>query len=167
MGLNNDKVYQYDMTTAWDISTASANGSFTVSTQQINPRYVTFKTDGTKMYVSGASGDELNEYDLSTAWDVTTATFNQVATNYYLEGAPYFKPDGRKLITTLESNAARSNLTEYDLSTAWDISTLGTPNNVDRIFAQTAQTGGVFVKEDGSKLFVADRSLEGIVAFDM
>ena len=167
VGLSYDKVYQYDMTTAWDISTASANGSFSVSTQQLNPRYCTFKTDGTKMYVSGASGDELNEYDLSTAWDVTTATFNQVATNTYLEGAPYFKPDGRKLITVKESTAARSNLAEYDLSTAWDISTLGTVNNNNRIFAQTSMTGGLFVKEDGSKLFVADRNLEGVVAFDM
>ena len=166
-GLTNDAVYQYDLSSAWDISSASYVQSFSVNAQQVNPRFLTFKPDGTKMYVSGASNDELNEYDLLTAWDISTATFNQVASQTYLEGSPVFKPDGTKLFTVLPTTVGRSYLSEYSLSTPWDVSTLGTPFTTQDMFVETSSTTDMYIRSDGKKIFVGDRSLEGIVAFDM
>ena len=52
------------------------------------------------MYVVGTSGDDVNEYDLSTPWDVTSASYLQ---NFNVEiQAPtvedvFFKDDGTQM----------------------------------------------------------------------
>ena len=59
-----------------------------------------FKPDGLKMYVIGTTGDDVNEYDLSTAWDISTAVFLQlfyVGTQEQFPEGLFFKPDGLKM----------------------------------------------------------------------
>ena len=165
LSLDDDKVHQFALSTAWDVSTASTDGSFSVNTEQPNPRYLTFKPDGTKMYVSGATGDEINEYDLSTAWDVTTATHNDVKSEYYLEGSLAFKPDGLKLITVQNISSGRNLIQEYPLTTAWDVTTIGTKTQSKVLNAYTARAEGIHINDDGDKLFVLDRDLKGVVEF--
>ena len=76
VGITNDTVYQYNLGTAWDVSTASyASISFSVATQEANPTQVNLSADGTKMWITGSTGDDINEYTLGTAWNVSTATF--------------------------------------------------------------------------------------------
>ena len=55
------------MSTAYDVSTATYVQNFSITAQESSITGVEFKTDGTKMYVIGTSGDDVNEYDLSTA----------------------------------------------------------------------------------------------------
>ena len=57
-------------------STSYDSVSLDVSAQENNPTGVFFKDDGTKLYIVGLGGDEVNEYILSTAWDITTASAN-------------------------------------------------------------------------------------------
>jgi DNA-binding beta-propeller fold protein YncE len=47
------------------------------------PYTVRFKPDGTKMFVTGSTGDDINEYSLSTAWDITTATLTKQKLSIY------------------------------------------------------------------------------------
>ena len=43
-------VYQYNLSTAWDLSTSSySNNSFNISSQETQPTGIAFKSDGTKM----------------------------------------------------------------------------------------------------------------------
>jgi len=49
--------------------------SFVVSSQESGPQGLAFNTDGTKMFVMGYDGDDVNEYTLSTGFDVSTASF--------------------------------------------------------------------------------------------
>jgi hypothetical protein len=46
-----------------------------VSAQETQPDDVAFNTDGTKMFIVGRNGDDVNEYTLSTGFDVSTASF--------------------------------------------------------------------------------------------
>ena len=97
IGTSGDDVNEYDLSTPWDISTASFNQNFSVSAQETSPQDVFFKPDGTKMYVLGSGGDDVNEYDLSTAWDISTASFLQLFSVVSQMTAPkgiFFKPDG-------------------------------------------------------------------------
>ena len=48
---------------------------FSVHSEEKRPNGLTFNNDGTKMFVVGHKGDDVNEYILSTAWDVSTASF--------------------------------------------------------------------------------------------
>jgi DNA-binding beta-propeller fold protein YncE len=102
IGFNSDSVHEYDLDEAspWDISTATFNQSFSVSSQETAPRGVFFKTDGLKMYVCGSNGDDVNEYDLDPAWDISTANFLQnFREEKPLDGVLsdiFFKPDGTR-----------------------------------------------------------------------
>jgi len=79
VGGTNDTVFQYTLTTAFDLSTASyASKSFSVSSQDTYPEGVAFNSNGTKMYVVGSNGDDINQYSLSTAYDVSTASFDNL-----------------------------------------------------------------------------------------
>jgi sugar lactone lactonase YvrE len=123
VGTSGDEVNEYDLTTAWDISTASFNQLFSVSSEDLNPRGLAFKTDGTKMFVAGDSGNDVGEYDLSTAWDVSTASFSQrkaVGSQDFTINCVRFKPDGTKMFVV---GGYYKNIYEYELSTAWDVST--------------------------------------------
>ena len=43
--------------------------------QETSPMGLAFNNDGTKMFVSGNTGDDVNEYTLTTGFDVSTASF--------------------------------------------------------------------------------------------
>lgn len=128
--LNNgdDKVYSYSCSTAWDVTTGvTATQSSATLTEDTSPTGITFKPDGTKMYIVGDSGNEINEYSLSTAWDLSTLSFVRVKTNVS-NGSPgniSFSPDGTKMFLTSIGTSGRVD--QFSLSTAWDISTAGNP----------------------------------------
>lgn len=159
VGLTNDNVYQYSLSTAWDISTASFVQSFSVNAQSGVPRCLKFKDDGTKFYVSDENNHTLFEYSLSTAWDISTASYQQSfldSTNSPSAARFGFKIDGTKMY--LSNADIPFNITEYDLSTAWDISTATylqtwTP---DRNFYSTALD--IVFKPDGSKVYFTNSS---------
>jgi DNA-binding beta-propeller fold protein YncE len=123
IGVTGDDVNEYDLSTAWAVSTASWVQSFSVNAQEVTPGGLFFKPDGLKMYVIGSSTDTVYEYDLSTAWDVSTSSFLQGFSVATQEGSPngiFFKPDGLKMYTVGQVSDA---VNEFDLSTAWDVST--------------------------------------------
>ena len=153
VGNSGDDVNEYDLSTAWDISTASFLHNFSVTTQDLNPRGIFFKPDGTKMYVTGDNGNDINEYDLSTAWDVSTASYLQnfsVATQEISPTGLSFKPDGTKMYVT---GVDGDDVNEYDLSTAWDIST-ASYLQLFSVATQETQPSGIFFKPDGTKMYV-------------
>ena len=72
----NKVVYQYTLSTAWNVSTAVyASLSVSVSGQSSSPVGVAFSPDGTKMYIVGNSSQTVYQYTLSTAWNVSTASY--------------------------------------------------------------------------------------------
>ena len=153
VGRSSDNVNEYDLSTAWDTSTAAFLQSFSVAAQETAPSGVFFKPDGVKMYVVGPNVDNVNEYDLSTAWDTSTAAFLQSFSVNIQEVSPSdlsFNPDGTKMYVVGSSG---DDVTEYDLSTAWDISSASYLQNFS-VAAQDNVPKGLFFKSDGSKMYV-------------
>ena len=153
LGNQGDDVNEYDLSTGWDVSTASYLQNFSVAAQEASPLDLFFKPDGTKMYVIGGSSDAVNEYDLSTAWDVTTASYLQNFSVAAQESTPqgvFFKPDGTKMYVT-GSNFDR--VSEYDLSTAWDVTTASYLQNFG-VDGEELAPAGVFFKPDGTKMYI-------------
>jgi DNA-binding beta-propeller fold protein YncE len=153
IGATGDDVNEYSLSTAWDVSTASYVQNFSIAAQETAPLGVFFKPDGLKMYVIGSTGDDVNEYDLSTAWDVSTASYLQNFSVAAQETNPqglFFKPDGLKMYVI---GNVGDDVNEYDLSTAWDISTASYLQNFS-IAAQETGPTGVFFKPDGLKMYV-------------
>jgi hypothetical protein len=48
----------------YDISLATFEKTFSVVNQETTPLGLAFNNDGTKMYVVGTTGDDVNEYNL-------------------------------------------------------------------------------------------------------
>ena len=154
-GDDGNEINEYSMSTAWDLSTASYVSVFSVSSQDTAPFEVFFKPDGTKMYVAGDSGNTIYQYALSTAWDLSTASYDNKSFYYFnQEGAAYgltFKPDGTKFYISGPNN---DTVYQYSMSTAWDIST-GSYDSVSfSVSAQEASVTAVEFSSDGTKMFV-------------
>lgn len=108
-------VHEYNLTTAWDSSTGVFLQSFLVSTQDVSANGVRFKSDGKKMYVIGSERNRVFEYDLSTDWNVSTASYFQnvsVLSQDTGQRDLFFKSDGSKMYTV---GATRDSVYEYDL----------------------------------------------------
>lgn len=153
-GANGDDINEYNLSTAWDVSTASFLQNFSVSTEDTDPVGLFFKSDGIKMYVVGESGQDINEYTLSTAWDISSASYVQNFSVVAQEAAPsslFFKSDGTRMYVLGRITDA---INEYSLSTAWDISSASYVQNFS-VSAQEVQPAAIFFKPDGTKVYVA------------
>lgn len=154
IGTTGDDVNEYNLSTPWDISTAAYLQNFSISAQELTPADLFFKPDGAKMYVVGAAGDDVNEYNLSTPWNVSTATYLQnfsVASQTTTPTALSFKPDGTTMYIAGTNNPA--SVYEYSLSSAWDISTALYVRSFS-VLSQESGPRGVTFKPDGTKMYV-------------
>jgi sugar lactone lactonase YvrE len=166
IGSNGDDVNEYDLSTAWDISTASYLQNFSVASQETVPRNIFFKPDGLKMYIIGSSGDDVNEYDLSTAWNISTASYLQnfsVSAQDTVPTAIFFKPDGLKMFIT---GSTGDDVNEYNLSTAWDVSTASYVQNFS-VASQEVTPNGISFKSDGTKMFISGSSEQTINEYNL
>lgn len=62
-----------ELSTPWDISSASGTNLYSLGTSYPTTNLI-FSSDGTKMYVG--VDDDIKQYNLSTAWDVTSASLS-------------------------------------------------------------------------------------------
>ncbi len=148
-------VYQYSLSTAWDLSTASYDSkSFNAGTQEALPTGIFFKSDGTKMYITGFLNDRVYQYSLSTAWDVSTASYDSVSLNVASqENTPFglsFKSDGTRMYIIGQTADA---VLQYNLSTAWNLATASYSGVSFSTAAQTTSTNALFFSDDGLNLF--------------
>jgi hypothetical protein len=169
VGTTNRTVYQYDLSTAFDVSTASyASKSFSVATQETVPRGIRFKSDGTKMYIVGSTADTVFQYSLSTAWDVSTASYDSVSLSVASEDTSpaglYFSGDGTQLYIV---GATNNSVYQYTLSTAWDLSTGSYASKSLSVASQDTNPSGVVINTDGTKLFVVGFSSDNVYQYNM
>ncbi len=128
-GYGNDRLYQWSLSTAFDLSTCSYDGHYELTYQndsyQKIPRALDFKSDGTKVYVLDDYWDNVYEISLSVAWDLTSGTLTNSSTLSISGSATggwglRFRPDGRSFYL-LDSSS--NDLHEFRMTTSWDIST--------------------------------------------
>jgi len=178
IAINNDgtKIYyitdgspvgERTLSTADDISTAGSESTFDTSSQDNDPRGVTFSPDGTKMYIAGDQNDKIYQYTLSTAFDVTSASYASKSVSSAV-GSPFttqFKSDGTKMYV-VEASSGTYYITEYTLSTAFDVSTASYTSNSFNTSTQTNAVAGIFLEPDGTKLFAASQNDRKILQYN-
>lgn len=80
IGVPSHIIYQYTLSTPWDVSTATyASKSFDVSSQDTAPKGVRFKPGGLVMFVIGDTNNTVYQYNLGTAWDMSTASYASIS----------------------------------------------------------------------------------------
>ncbi|PSO47370.1 MAG: hypothetical protein BRC24_00135 [Parcubacteria group bacterium SW_4_46_8] len=154
MGYGNENVYSYNLSTAYDVSSASYNQKFDVSGEETYPQGLTLNGDGTKMFVTGTENDNVYSYNLSTAYDLGSASYNQSFDISGEESKPKsvaFNGDGTKMFVT---GRKTDSVYSYNLSTAYDLSSASYTQSFD-VSGQDGTPQGVTFSGDGSKMFVA------------
>ena len=82
---HNAAVYEYSLSTAWDITTLSYTTSFSTTNEDVTILEVDFSADGTKMFTLGANQANtavrgfIYQYDLSIAWDISSASYSNIS----------------------------------------------------------------------------------------
>jgi len=165
VGQDTTNVYSYNLSTAYDISSASYNQSFDVSGQDTGPTGMTFNGDGTKMFVIGSGTNKVYSYNLSTAYDLGSASYNQsfgVSEDTQPRGV-IFNGDGSKMFVVGFQN---DSVYSYDVSTTYDISSA----NYNQTFDVSGQEGsptGVTFNEDGTKMFVVGQNTGSVYSYNV
>ena len=161
IGESGDAVYEYALSTNFDISSSSASytTSFSVSAQEAGPRGLAFSPDGTRLYICGTSNQVVFQYSMSTAWDISTASY--VASGGYAIEGLVFKPDGTSYIMC---NGA-TQIWQYDLSTAWDITTASYVSQPT--ISQDNAITGIALNADGTKLFLLGDSYDKVYQYTL
>lgn len=120
LGGGTKTIYQYILSTPYDISTASYNSkSFLIDDASI---FFIMSNDGTKLYRNYSNSSTIYQYTLSTAWDISTTSYDSKSVTLgegiscqYIQ----FNQNGT-ILYAIQSGT----IYQYTLSTAWDISTV-------------------------------------------
>lgn len=154
-----DKVYEYSLSTPWDVSTISYT-SVTASfgSEENTPHDIFFHPSGTYFYVLGTNGDDINQYSMSPAWSLGSAVFVASSSANFYEGAPlgmWFKPDGTSVYIV---GSVTNTVRQHSITTPWDITTMVTASVVSSYNALTAitngQVSGISFSDDGKKMYL-------------
>ena len=71
---NQDKVHEYTLSIAFDVSTAIHVDFLSVAGLESTPKGMAFSNDGAKMFVVGTGSDNVNEYTLNSVYPITVTT---------------------------------------------------------------------------------------------
>jgi hypothetical protein len=168
MGQTNDTVFQYTLSSAFDISTASyASKSFSVTSQETLPTGLWFKSDGTVMYVIGSTSDTVFQYTLGTAWDVSTASYASIS--FFVgtqEGSPTqvnLSADGLNMWVL---GVVGDDISEYSLGTAWNVSTATFVNNLYVGFQDTNPSGLFIDSTANNRVYMVGTSTDIVYQYN-
>ena len=178
-----DSIYSFTLSSPHDLSTVSYGSSVSCVSYESTPSGIFFKPDGTQMFVTGSSGDDITRLTLSTPWDITTgigttvvvtaANITGVVGSETVPQDLYINSDGTKVFII---GSTLDRVYQFTLTTGWDFSTLvtapstsGTGSTSFSVASQETLPQGIYFNDLGTKMFicgstaVANSSL-GIIA---
>jgi sugar lactone lactonase YvrE len=178
---DNDRIYQFNLSVPWDISTATLYGNTSSSSSpgigDSSARGLYFIPDGKKCYTVGNVSDRISTINLSTAWDITTAASASSVNQFFVFDPPnsgntlfspndiFIKPDLSRMYITEAGNSAGSTakVIEYNWYTTVPSSISETGHNLVKQYYYTseANTSGFKLK---AQYNVAPLSLNAITA---
>ena len=148
-------VEQYNLATAWDTSTLSYDTRLSITNgSDVQIRALAFKTDGTRVYIAQRDHGKVIQYDLTTPWDLSSAT-NQVESNAFTGEENnlrniQFSSDGTFMYL---GGSGGDDINKYKLPTAWDVSTIIHVTSYS-ISSQTVEMRGFKFTANFTKLYV-------------
>lgn len=161
------EVYQWNLSTAWDISTASyASIKKDLTGVSDTGAAIQFNSDGTVLVVGHTNGT-LAHWDLSTAYNVSTAT-EATSKRTSLSGVSnlrsiHFKSNGTSLFI-LHGGSDRE-VREFSLSTAYDITTASLESDTFNYGSQETSANDLEFKPDGNKMYIIGSNGDSIYQY--
>jgi len=136
-------VEEYALSTAYDPATKSSSTNYSVSDPHDSLQGMGFSSDGTKMFIVSSMDNNIHEYNLSTGFDVSTASY----VGYYEVNTPgagiaisamAFNSDGSKMF---HGDFQQNDIEEYTLSCYYGVvSCMDPTSDKDDVASVEAQT---------------------------
>ncbi len=165
VGGANDDIYQYDLGTAWLVSTALYSKVYDASGEETDIKGVCFAKNGEKMYICGITGDDVNEYDINPAWDVSSATWVRVEDTSGVDNAPRGIAMSNDGVYMYICGDQYNRIWRWTLSTPYNISTATQDQNIAT--GVVAAPNGVSFDTNGQHFYVDDAAALTIRQFDI
>jgi hypothetical protein len=160
-------VYQYTLSTPFDVSTASyASKTKDVSAQSTTSYALAMSSYGTTMFVGDASTQYIYQYTLSTPYDVSTASY---ASKSYIPKAGNgvfgmcISPDGK----TILSGDGFGGLVQTTMDTALDISTAASTVVPINLGSQDSNPWVGTFSADGTKLYTSGATAGAVFQYTL
>ncbi len=173
-GSSQNKVYEFDLTVGFDVSTATRNSNeCTHSDEDEDVIGLKLSSDGTKMFLIGSdSGAEgIEEYKLDTAYDVSSCDF--VTTHF--EGEMdirdiAFNNSGTKLF--VYDGTGNDFIKKYSLTSPFNISNATfeqqSTGTSSKTFSQLeGNPQGLAFSSDGSKMYITGHGKDKVQEFNL
>jgi len=164
-GTTPDNIFQFDMSSAYDIANASlvgfgATGNASNVAVDNTPHKLMFNNNGTKIYIIGSQNDTVYQFSLSSAYDITTISYDnvslQIRTQTNNPRGMKFGHDGTKLYVLDSEGTSPVALDLYTMSSAYDISTLSYDSTVAINASGIIRPEGLYLRPDGTSFYVQD-----------
>ena len=164
---NADDVFEYTLSTPYDISTAVFVHNFSLNEDSSSrPFGVRFNNDGSKMFIAGRSEQRVFEYSLSRKFDISSATYtgNFIDVSAQVDKGKLFglvfSPDGTMMFVTENG----FGLHQYSLNKSFDLS--GGANFIRSAAVTTLLNGsthnGIVFNQSGTRLFMVDSQVNAV-----
>jgi len=159
VGNAGDDINEYTLSTGFDVSTASYSQNFSVASQESVPKGIAFNANGTKMFIVGQTADTVNEYALSTGFDLSTASYASVSFSVASQDTDptdiTFSSDGTVMFICGQQGT--DEVHRYTLSTGFDLSTASFDQSFSVASEETAVEGITF-NNDGTKMYIVGQT---------
>ena len=152
------------------------NKSKSVSTDDTSAQAIYIGAAGTAMFMVGDTGNDVNQYTLSTPYDVSTAgaavTTFSVATQETNPSGIDFDPTGTKMFISGQTGvapliAAGEYVHEYSLSTPWNIAPSNVGYTTSYNVTQDTAPQGVAFGNSGSKMYVVGSTGDAVYQYSL
>jgi len=125
-------IYQYDLTTPYDVRTATFDTSYDFQTEfglGYGINFILWRGDGYGFYTSrsqASNSSKIYGWSLTTPWNVSTASYDGhvgTGSSGFTNREAWFSADGGTYYYYAWVNSAQNRIYKYNLSTPYDLST--------------------------------------------
>lgn len=161
---NEGGLYEYTMTRAFDFSTATLTNTINSVNNQIVTQCqdIHFSDDGLNLFVVNDSNRSIFQYNLSTAWDISTIStvISSIVLSTSAITSLTFSNDGKSFFTY---RIATNDVVKYNLTEAWDISNVDNIEIFNNPFILNSQLiDGLSFSNQGTILYATSRNNSNI-----
>ena len=169
-GNQTDSVYQYSLSIAWDISSASYDSvSYSVLAKTNDLDDIFFKPDGLKLYVLSGDSTFIYQYGLTVAWDISSLFPEdpRVPTVEQEGDSVFFKPDGSGLFMSRSFNSIIYYYKAFGTGNEWDLKYMGYDLVSKNVSTEDFVPVSIFFKPDGLSMYVLGEQKDTVFQYTL
>lgn len=160
----NDRIKQFSVPVPYNTNGSTLIATFVVTSIEANPRGMFFHLDGTRLWIFGTSNKRIHQINMSTPWDLSTATdpsiFSNVVSSTNPQGFTFLNNGSTVFFTD-----ATDNVMSIPLTTPYDVTTIGGETFTLDIIANSEDPRDVVVKPGDKFMYIISQLFNTVARY--